>query len=951
MKKFFVFAAFALAAAVSCTKEIAPQQESQAVPAGFKELTLRAVCDVESKASLDGVKVVWEVGEEVAVYADDASKAQKFIVVAVDGSSVVISGTVPEGAASFTAVYPYAAAKGNNSGDVTVSVSGEQNVGASVLDSEALASVAYFESAEAQGKFCNAVALLKFTVGVDGVKKVKFSPDNSGKLSGNELVSKDGESLVIDAGKLKGESVVVSCEGGFAKNTPYYAAVIPSAYDGFYASCYTPDGIKLRISANTGTFARNAIVDMGNVSDGAPMVDGIRNAEDLTTFLDNASRYEETDVVKVLNDIDLTDVVISQALSFKGTLDGQNYSFKNWTSDGHSSLIRALWGKIVNLKIDQSCNFSLQNTYSCYVCDTVKYTGSLEGIVNNATAQKFTDQISGLHFGYLCRISYGQMKDCINNGDINIDIPAATGNIWVGGLAAFFNSGTADREKAGLPIEGVVNCKNTGDIDIQIEGTSKHIYLGGVVGGTTAAAYASKSNRGVLDGCVNEGSISYKISTNGDGTYANVGGVTGFVFGSIKNCTNRGAVSYENAYDDVNTTRPAVGGVAACVLYSVEGCKNYGDVSITGTFGAAGSLAQGAGIHTNPSFGGVVGQAGCNTNADADEAGAYFKDCENHGKLVAKINMKDSNKTNNFAGGVVGFTCAPVSGCLNDGAVDVVTKSYSPYVAGVVGKLFNSAEDCTNKGNVVLDVVLTSASEANRSLSNSFAGGVVGDQNQAGFLLKGLVNTGNVEMKGGFGSVLRYTAGCVGRCNAKLSEISGCTNSGSIKAATSAANRVGGIGGMLNTLVLKDCHNTGNIEAVMNDAQASSGGFSGFITCGGEGIEVSGNSTAGTVSASGAQGYSALFCGGIGNTSQTWDDCSVAGALTAAETIGAGYLLGGTINIKDNSSYVTNVGTVKPFKIANDASINGVTISAGDIPDKMAGYINPVYTINWNVEL
>ena len=77
MKKYFVFAALVLAAAVSCTRELATE-EIVGPKKGYVQITLSANCDVDSKAVLDGKKVVWSVGEEVAVFPGGNGSAENY---------------------------------------------------------------------------------------------------------------------------------------------------------------------------------------------------------------------------------------------------------------------------------------------------------------------------------------------------------------------------------------------------------------------------------------------------------------------------------------------------------------------------------------------------------------------------------------------------------------------------------------------------------------------------------------------------------------------------------------------------------------------------------------------------------------------------------------------------------------------------------------------------------
>ena len=109
MKKVIISAAIAIAALVSCQKEIATDEV--AVKPGYVELTLTAQSDADTKSSLqNGKEVIWEVGEKVAVFTSASEAPEEFTVMSVEGTNVKIWGSVPEGATSFVAAYPFESA-------------------------------------------------------------------------------------------------------------------------------------------------------------------------------------------------------------------------------------------------------------------------------------------------------------------------------------------------------------------------------------------------------------------------------------------------------------------------------------------------------------------------------------------------------------------------------------------------------------------------------------------------------------------------------------------------------------------------------------------------------------------------------------------------------------------------------------------------------------------------
>ncbi len=918
MKKVLLFAAMCAAVMVSCTpKELVvdtPQQgdvEETLIP-----ITITASLE-GAKADMVGTAWTWKAGDKLAVY--DGSDVREFILdSSADGQSVAkFTGSVSS-TEGLKAVFPFEAA-GAEFG--TPEIPSNQTVASgSTVDPSAMIAIAdqaeKVSDNEFNFYFTSGVSLLRFT-SPQGVNKVILHT-----LGKEETIAGESRAVVVNVPENGGQ---------------FWAAVKPATYKGIrvFTRSEAAD-MMLSTDADIDLSSPGKAKNLGDLTGKGTQVAVIENGDELAGYLasSNLDGY-------ICADLDLSSVQLSKRAKFVKTLDGQYHIIGRWTSNGQQAMVRSLEGKMMNFTIAETCSFSISDKYSCFVCDSVQKAGVLSGIINKATAAKRTTDLTGLHFGYLSRVSYGLIEYCENYGNLDVEVSSSTGNIWAGGLTAFFNSGAN---------KGIVSCSNAGNLSIKIDGAPKHIYLGGITGGTTGAAYANRVNKGTVERCSNSGNLYYKIGTNANGTFSNIGGVAGFLIGHIKECSNSGSVSYVGPFGDVNSTRPAIAGVAGCVFYTAEDCVNSGPVNITGTFAAASKLESGTGIHTNPSFGGVLGQAGGNTYEDADTDKCKISNCVNQkaGVLTINTSMNNGNGTNNFVGGVVGFTCAPVTGCHNYADISLRTQSSVAYLGGVIGKLFNSAEDCSNSGKLDLDLIIT-AEDGKRSY-NSFVGGVIGDQNQANMSLKKLSNAGNVEIHNGYlRTSLSYAGGVIGRANATCSEVSDCHNSGNITWPVVMASRTGGVAGMLNSKKITNCSNTGNVSSMMNYSQASAGGFSGFVTY--SGVKMSKCSTKGTVTASGDSGGAALLVGGIGNTNQTWNDCSAEGALNVSGGIYRGYMLGYTVNITSGSSYVTNAGTTTPLVIKSGSSINGVAVRDSDIPDKLCGFKADAYTLNWNVQI
>ena len=359
MKKYFVFAALVLAAAVSCTRELATE-EIVGPKKGYVQITLSANCDVDSKAVLDGKKVVWSVGEEVAVFPGGNGSAEKFTVSAVDGSSVTISGSVPEGSTTFVAAYPFKNAVSCSSNVVTMTIGDQTVSGTATVDPDALSSVAYFESVASKPTFYNTVSLVSFQVAQEGFTKVTFAP-LTGSFGGTVQVTASASAAPEVAfpatpAATPAVGVAVSCAEGFAVGTTYYAAVAPGQFSGLNVTSVKDGKSAQKVSENGATIARGAILPLGDISPlGGWKYGVITNAQELKEFLADASNYTDSDVAELGNDIDCTEVEIVPAESYAGTFDGKGFTIKNLAATNALFAKLAATGVVKDVNIDATC--------------------------------------------------------------------------------------------------------------------------------------------------------------------------------------------------------------------------------------------------------------------------------------------------------------------------------------------------------------------------------------------------------------------------------------------------------------------------------------------------------------------------------------------------------------------------------------------------------------------
>ncbi len=791
MKKVIISAAIAIAALVSCQKEIATDEV--AVKPGYVELTLTAQSDADTKSSLqNGKEVIWEVGEKVAVFTSASEAPEEFTVMSVEGTNVKIWGSVPEGATSFVAAYPFESAVSWDKSAVVKMNVGNQAVTASQnVDPKALASVAYFADASATPTFKNTLALLKFTVGVDGVKKVRISTESAGALAGEVSVTVSPDDAPVAAGA-KTAAVEVACEEGFTKDAAYYAAVAPGAYTGFSVRTYVDSNAKLLYTAAAGEIKRNDVLVLGDIATGAKVMDmvfEITNAEDLALFQKNADKYKADEVVKIANDIDLAGVTLTSAESFAGTLDGQGHSLKNWTSNG-VSLFKTCAGTLKDFTIDASCKLTFPQTPAHFAFVASNFTGTASGIVNNADASGSGMTLGAVRLAVLFGIANAPttsdsivIENCANNGKVTIGVTSHTGTTYVGTVVGSMGNSTTNYLR---------DCSNTGDITLTQEGSSaSNYYFGGVAGGTTNGSNNIRVK--------NSGNVTLKAG--GMEAALCLAGISSYTTGLIEDCENTGAITFES---DASLKATFVSGIAGYFASNtMTGSVNRGAITvkaarINGRNGIGdinkktynGSEAITAGL----SIGGLVSATGRNP---------VFENSDNYGAVSLTLtNPTASDGTHTAArpsmGGLVGDCAGPMTGCNNYGDVTVhlgngtaftaKNAGYTLYVGGIAGSSYNfsgpttsggtdnnslnkfTLENCNNSGDV-------SVYTDNEHTTNHAVGGIVGwpqsEDKTAVYVAKNCTNSGDITFEGRAKVRIGGIHGGTGRMD-------GCKNTGKI---------------------------------------------------------------------------------------------------------------------------------------------------------------------------
>lgn len=852
MKKYFAIAAFAFAALVSCQKEIAKEEVIPApIPDNYIGYTLTASLGEQTKSTLDGKKVVWAVGDKVAVFADGAGNALEFEVKEASESGVMFSGNAPAEASSFVAVYPFDSALGIADGVVKVNIPAEQVIPeGGDIDPKAMPSAAVFETVSSKPTFYNLMSLVKFNVGENEyVDEVRIGTDGEICLAG-EIDAKVYAAAEPDVFNNCDENIVIKSEVPLLPNKDYYAVVAPAeGVTGFNAGGVSGSRQTLRSAAEAVTFKRNGGLNLGDITkDASWLYRYISNADDLKGFLASARDCPEGWLVEVLEDIqmlgdEIPEIEVGEeepgltaaAPFYKGDFDGCGYTINGWKSEG-VAMFGEMYGTIKNLTIASSCMFSKPKPgfFGFVVRDLY---GKMENCVNKANLEcDLTGEkhVIGMLAGHLAGAE-ACVVDCVNDGIIEasfvVDNETRMGTQYIGGVLGVI----------GVPCENtrIANCVNNGPIHVVgdnggVIGSSmlSNIYIGGIASGTGVHSGDENnqtgytSNYGLITDCLNTADMSAEYN-GGTGGYFRVGGIIGYGECAIANCTNEGKISYQNSLENLNAG-PALGGIAAVVAgtapVSASNCVNKGEVSLSGIFGNAGGKYYSgcAGVHAT-SVGGCFGVVGDNTK--------LIEYCDNYGPVGANALMPVGNKSVQAYGGIAGYSYAAVNNCSNYGTLNTYSEVYTKHVGGIVGYCYSDIVDCTNEGEIIEENDATKLTNTNGATNIA---GIVGYPATGSQYVKGCVNKADVTVTGA--SIALRLGGVIA---IGYQDIIDCSNFGTVSGTNKEGTKMkfdtygGGIVGFMNLADAKmtGCENNGKISmnTNLNEGNTYVGGLVGRL--------------------------------------------------------------------------------------------------------------------------
>ena len=1019
----FMLAALAVAAVVSCAKEEiedptvqeeienpAPDQgtneEGQLVPMTITVTGENAMGSngANESAAKPGVKtdvaddnksVIWCENDVIAVY-DASGTWREFTIkegsISDDGRTAVFEGIVDVETTDIYAVYPFAAAVSCQDGKIVATTMSEQTVESGKVADGAIVSVAKGTKGSAL-QFKNVVGVFRLDVSYEDVTEIYL---DGAALAGTATFDAATGEMEADSATDASDYVTLLPAGETFAPGSYFIPLLPGT---------TPEGdfhISMVRKENKGavhiangevTVPRSSgfFVDDTNLTESFI----IKDAATLQTFLTNAKDYDATHVATVIRDIDLAGVTLTPATTYAGTFNGGNHSLKNWSTTSAKPLFTATAaGAVVkDFVLDASCTFTMAETDSKQAYVVANNAGTVSGVTNKASIDytRATDKpMQHRYFGTIVGYSTGLVSDCHNEGNIKITIPLldyteTSGNTYqhqrVGGVVGVF--------KAESGAVGVTGCTNKGNITFNFNGVSSsaddphkqfrpHFAIGGVCAMAANDGAAAKSseavNNGTIEQCTNSGAVKlYQDGISGS-NYSNVGGVIGYLEGTIKECKNiateRVSIEMKNA-STVKVSAPAVGGVVGTALKGdILNCSNEGPVYMTGYVQGGTSDAAYAGGDEKPAIGGVVAKAG----AKAEDTTLKIQDCKNSGEVSGTV----WNSNNIRMGGIVGWTSIPVVGSganTLENSGDVALKSsttfLTAYVGGVIGHSISTCDKIYNTGNITVN------QKSDTDNQKAYIGGTAGYMSKAdGGVFKQVQNRGNVTVTSTSAKTVSNIGGCIGRGESTSVTSNGTswttcnTNYGKLTVNVPAVVYIGGVVGYTGkgsslgstfskSSMFEKCKNGGNIE-VANPADGSSiGGVIGYQYRGVLGNANSqGSTTYDNVSIKVTGATDKTYVGGYVGTMKTdhgmnashyWtialSGCSIRGSIDAqGASVGvvAGYLLwsGGSTS---NGLLLGSNANERP-KISETFKLDG-TVMYDATSNSLKGDINDYFAV------
>lgn len=740
------------------------------------------------------IKILWESTDEVKVY-DNVAPASPHVFSVTPGdpaSGATLDGEVAEGSASFSAVYPAAAAAGIDGSTLTVTVPAAQVIPSGKnIDPSALVRVAYAAKGDAL-VFKNVFGYLALEVTYANIQSITVTGT---KIAGSASVA--ASTGVISSNASATNSITLTHEDGLFPLGVYYIALLPGeTAAGSFVVDMTQDVAGFtatRTATSAVAIPRKGGFDFGTLDSKVNWTYLISNKDDMVAWRNRYSEWQATDVVRLTADIDMTGVDDWEpAQEFHGSFEGDNHKIYNFVmsrSSGNICFINHMFGVFRNVTFGSSNGTSWDGVSTFTLTGANDDNWHYSGIIG-----RLRSSVSYVN----SFIKYVVKSDC----------PKKT---RMGGVVGV----TPDDDLGAAPV--IDHCNFYGVLSAEYSGaksaTALQIYMGGIIANSDNAQHNP-----VISNCKNYGTLQ-----SVDKYTSYVGGIIGVVtsghFVEIVDCENHGAITYETSARILDAF---VGGIAGYMHgnkvagNSLTRCKNYSDLDMNSS--------------NVRYYGGVIG---CGNSVEI----SY---CENHGDV--KMTNSDLTSSQLLVGGIGGYVLglSSVDHCTNAGTVES-RKNQVSNVGGICGSVRNgnSKDDII----VVSNCENTGACKIYRTAANDnwqACGGIVGQQEGSSADIKDNVNSGAVSIEvnnttahaGGLsvGGILGLgytnTAGTI--C-----ALSGNTNTGSVTlsntGASAMAQSAGGIIGRTRNNQIKSTGDTSNCTVSRTVGGTATGGIGAAV--------------------------------------------------------------------------------------------------------------------------
>ena len=486
---------------------------------------------------------------------------------------------------------------------------------------------------------------------------------------------------------------------------------------------------------------------------------------------------EEKFEVKIINDLDFTGKSLAEIDIFNHTLDGGNFSIKNWKNSNNAVVNQLSAGATVkNLNIDSSSSFKFTNYWWQIGVFVRNNYGTLQGCTNNADITIVNTENKGKNhcYGTLVGKNYNNVTGCTNNGNltINSDVVFQGTPLNVGGVVGYNEGQVTSTNNGALTVAGD-NGAQTANYIGGIAGENKGTVSGCTNGINAAIATTLKANRNVVGGIVgwNNGTCTQNINNAtvdcspteyvNNYAWAMAGGIAGGILsGTVNSNTNNGSVSVNTDLAG-DKSHVGVGGIAGTLDSNATDFElKHNNVTSAATISSTTSA-----VYRRSGVGGLIGNT-FNNKSTLDFVG-------DTGKIECKI--VGGQNTRAAFGGVVGiaYDAIKIKNVTNCACVITMTQHGANAAAGgIVGKINNAAgaevSGCTYKG----DITVTNASQ------QSLVGGIAGWTEKA-------ITISNCKYYGALtvGSTKPVVGGIIGY-EAVANTISDCSYGGVINGVT-----------------------------------------------------------------------------------------------------------------------------------------------------------------------